>query len=205
MKKYIVLLLSFFFFSLQLVSQSIDKIVNKNIYISYYSNTLKVPLYVEYDLFRGGGSVSRKNMRFIEEETTAKNKDYAKSGFDRGHLVSAEDFAFDKQLESLTFSYYNVFPQHPKLNRGSWKAWEAKIREESQRYPLKIFVGGIYSTKKIKNKIGVPDYCWKVVINKKTGKLMHVLLFKNDETQAAFRTTLDDLQKKINYKINFKR
>ena len=34
---------------------------------------------------------------------------------------------------------------------------------------------------------------------------MHVLLFKNDETQAAFRTTLDDLQKKINYKINFKR
>jgi endonuclease G len=144
-------------------------------------------------------------MRFIEEETTAKNKDYAKSGFDRGHLVSAEDFAFDKQLESLTFSYYNVFPQHPKLNRGSWKAWEAKIREESQRYPLKIFVGGIYSTKKIKNKIGVPDYCWKVVINKKTGKLMHVLLFKNDETQAAFRTTLDDLQKKINYKINFKR
>ena len=163
MKKYIVLLLSFFFFSLQLVSQSIDKIVNKNIYISYYSSKLKVPLYVEYDLFRGGGSVSRKNMRFIEEETTAKNKDYAKSGFDRGHLVSAEDFAFDKQLETLTFSYYNVFPQHPKLNRGSWKAWEAKIREESHRYPLKIFVGGIYSTKKIKNKIGVPDYCWKVV------------------------------------------
>ena len=66
-------------------------------------------------------------------------------------------------------------------------------------------MGGIYSTKKIKNKLGVPDYCWKVVINKKTGKLMHVLLFKNDETQAAFRTTLDDLQKKINYKINFKR
>jgi hypothetical protein len=34
---------------------------------------------------------------------------------------------------------------------------------------------------------------------------MHVLLFKNDETQATFRTTLDDLQKKINYKINFKK
>jgi endonuclease G len=113
MKKYIALCLTLLFFSLQLTSQNIDKVVNKNIYTSYYSIKLKVPLYIEYDLFKGGGSVSRKNMRFIEEETTAKNKDYAKSGFDRGHLVSAEDFAFDKQLEILTFSYYNVFPQHP--------------------------------------------------------------------------------------------
>jgi endonuclease G len=203
MKKHLVLWFSLLLISLQLLSQNIDKVVNKQIYISYYSIKLKVPLYVEYDLFRGGGSVSRKNMRFIEEETTAKNKDYAKSGFDRGHLVSAEDFAFDKKLENLTFSYYNVFPQHPKLNRGSWKAWEAKIREESKKYPLKIYVGGIYSTNKIKNKIGIPDYCWKVVLNKQNGRLLHVLLFKNDATQATYRTTLSDLQKKLSYKINF--
>lgn len=183
--------------------QDIDKIVNKQIYTSYYSTKLKAPLYVEYELYNGGGNVSRKNMRFIEEDKTAKNKDYSRSGYDRGHLVSAEDFAYSSELEKLTFSYFNVFPQHPKLNRGSWKSWEHKIREESKKNPLKIYVGGIYGSKTIKNKIAIPDYCWKVVYNKKSQRLLHVLLFKNDSTQMVIRTTLESLRKQLNYNVNF--
>ena len=52
MKKYIALCLTLLFFSLQLISQNIDKVVNKNIYTSYYSIKLKVPLYIEYDLLK---------------------------------------------------------------------------------------------------------------------------------------------------------
>jgi endonuclease G len=199
-----IFLLLFVFVNLSIsFCQEIDKVVNKQIYTSYYSIKLKVPLYIVYELNNGGGDVSRKGMRFIEESITANNKDYSKSGYDRGHLVSAEDFAFNKYLEELTFSYFNVFPQHPKLNRGSWKAWENKIRLESKRSPLKIYVGGIYGTNKIKNKIAIPDYCWKVVYNKKTQRLLHVLLFKNDATQMVIRTTLDGLRSKLNYNINF--
>jgi DNA/RNA endonuclease G (NUC1) len=55
----------------------------------------------------------------------------------------------------------------------------------------------------IKNKIAIPDYCWKVVYNKKTQRLLHVLLFKNDATQMVIRTTLDGLRSKLNYNINF--
>ena len=201
MKKLVVLF--YLFLSCQLFGQKIDKVVEKQIYRSYFSYTLKSPLYVVYDLYNGGGSFSRKNLRFLEEEGTAKNKDYAKSGYDKGHLVNAEDFAYDPELEKKTFSLYNVFAQHPKLNRGSWKTWEIIIRNESKKWPLKIYVGAIYGQRKIKGKITIPEYCWKVVINKKTGLVMHSLIFKNDETEATSRITLQELKSKLNYPIDF--
>jgi endonuclease G len=202
MKKPFFLIL--LFFSYQLTAQKIDRVIDKQIYRSFFSFELKSPLYVEYELYNGGGDFSRKNLRFAEEEGTAKNKDYAKSGYDKGHLVSAEDFAYDGVLEKKTFSLYNVFAQHPKLNRGSWKTWETTIRNESKKWPLKIYVGAIYGNRKINGKIVIPEYCWKVVINKKTGLLMHALIFKNDETQAASRITLKELKDKLNYPIEFK-
>jgi endonuclease G len=184
-------------------SQKIDKIIDKEIYTSYYSNSLKVPLYVVYYLSNGGGNYSRAKLRFIQEKNTAKNSDYSKSGYDRGHLVSAEDFAYDHRKQSLTFSYYNCFPQTQSLNRGSWKVWETTIRIESKRWPLKIFTGGIYGQKKIRGRIGIPDYCWKVVYNQKSGLILHALIFSNDNIGSVRRTTLSELKSLLKYPVNF--
>jgi DNA/RNA endonuclease G (NUC1) len=122
--KIIFIQVVFFLCFIQSFSQKIDQVVNKEIYTSHYSNDLRVPLYVVYYLNNGGGDFSRAKLRFIEGFKTAKNSDYAKSGYDRGHLVSAEDFAYDYRKQSLTFSYYNCFPQTRHLNRGPWKVWE---------------------------------------------------------------------------------
>ena len=96
---------------------------------------------------------------FRQEFRSASNLDYIKSGYDRGHLVSAEDYAYNQMFDFQTFSYYNCFPQSKKLNRGSWKSWEMKIREESQKWPLKIYVGGIYGDKKLTIKLAY----WNIV------------------------------------------
>jgi DNA/RNA endonuclease G (NUC1) len=190
-------------FSFTTFGQKIDQIVNKEIYTSYFSNELKVPLYVVYYLNNGGGDFSRSKLRFIEERNTAKNSDYSKSGYDRGHLVSAEDFAFDYRKEALTFSYYNCFPQTKRLNRGSWKAWENTIRNESKRWPLKIYIGGIYGNKRIRGKVGIPDYCWKVIYNQKTGLILHALIFTNDNIGTVRRTTVSELKKILQYPVEF--
>jgi len=182
-------------------SQKVDTVIDKKIYKSYYSYNLKVPLYIIYYLHKGGGNSTRTN--FKEEYKSAKSSDYVKSGFHRGHLVSAEDFAYSQDLENLTFSYYNCFPQYPRLNMGPWKSWEMKIRQESQIWPLKIYVGGIYGNKKLKNSVAVPDYCWKVVFNQKTGLILHVLMFKNDETCETKRVTLSDIQRLTGLHIPF--
>ena len=192
-----------FLFFIQSFSQKIDQIVNKEIYTSYYSTELKVPLYVVYYLNNGGGDYPRDKLRFIEGFKTAKNSDYSKSGYDRGHLVSAEDFAFDYRKESLTFSYYNCFPQTRKLNRGSWKVWESTIRNESKRWPLKIYTGGIYGNRRIRGKVGIPDYCWKVVYNQKSGLILHALIFTNDNIGAVRRTTVSELKKILQYPVEF--
>lgn len=150
MKIYILFL--YLIISNNLIDQRIDKVIDKQIYTSYFSYSLKGPLFVVYDLYNGGGDNSRKNLRFKEEFDTAKNK----------------DFAYNSDFEKLTFSLYNIFPQDSKLNRGVWKTWETTIRNESKKWPLRIYVGAIYGTRKIKGKIAIPEYCWKVVINKKT-------------------------------------
>ena len=181
--------------------QKVDSIIDKKIYTSYYSFNLRVPLYITYNLQNGGGDSKRTN--FKQEYKSAISSDYVKSGYDRGHLVSAEDFAYNQSLEDLTFSYYNCFPQNPKLNRGPWKSWEMKIREESKIWPLKIYVGGIYGNLKLKNRVAIPQYCWKVVYNLKTKLLLHVLLFENNESCKTIRVTLSQLKEMLPVKIDF--
>lgn len=190
-------------FSFTTFGQKIDQIVNKEIYTSYFSNELKVPLYVVYYLNNGGGDFSRSKLRFKEEPNTAKDSDYTKSGYDRGHLVSAEDFAYDYRKQSITFSYYNCFPQTKHLNRGPWKSWENTIRNESKRWPLKIYIGGIYGNRRIRGKVGIPDYCWKVIYNQKTGLILHALIFTNDNIGTVRRTTVSELKKILQYPVEF--
>ena len=184
-------------------AQRIDTVVQKPAYTSYYSYSVKSPLYVVYYLYKGGGDCSRKQLSFTKEYRSASNKDYAKSGYDRGHLANAEDFAFDCSMEKCTFSYYNCIPQHQKLNRGSWKVWETTIRKESQRDRLKIYTGAIYGKQTIGSGVGVPNYCWKIVYNTRTKLIMHALLFKNDASEAVQRITTKQLSAMLGYPIVF--
>jgi DNA/RNA endonuclease G (NUC1) len=142
-------------------------------------------------------------LSFAKEYRSATNKDYLKSGYDRGHLANAEDFAYDCEKEKCTFSYYNCIPQHPQLNRGSWKSWESTIRKESQKDRLKIYTGAIYGKQKIGNGVAVPDYCWKLVYNTRTKLILHALLFKNDATEQVQRITPSQLKQLLGYPIAF--
>lgn len=193
----------FVLFSVVASAQQIDTVIRKHVYTSYYSYAVKSPLYVVYYLYKGGGSCSRQKLSFVKEYRSATNKDYLKSGYDRGHLVNAEDFAFDCEKERCTFSYYNCIPQHRTLNRGSWKSWETTIRKESQKDMLKIYTGAIYGKQTIGSGVGVPDYCWKIVYNTRTKLIMHALLFKNDATESVQRITPSQLKQLLGYPINF--
>ncbi len=185
-------------------SQKVDTIIHKEAYDSYYSYTVKNPLYVVYHLYKGGGDCSRQAFRFISDSATADGDDYKKHGYDKGHLANAEDFAYDCNKEKSTFSYYNCLPQTPKLNRGIWKTWETKIRNESQQQHLKIVCGGFFnSTHTIGNGVQVPTYCWKIVLNEETGTLIHCLLFPNDDSDTFKETSLEELKKTINYILHY--
>jgi len=181
---------------------TVDQVVTNNVYTSYFNYTLHEPLYVAYKLYHGGGGCKRTHMHFKTGNVanSATLDDYKHSLFDEGHLCPAEDEAFDCEREELTFRYYNCLPQTPKLNRGIWKTWETQVRKESQTDSLLVLCGGIFGNKKI-GAATVPDYCWKIVYNMGSNRLLYCLLFPNDESNAVERATVDDIRQKTGYPL----
>lgn len=177
MKNLILLLLIGIYFPV--MAQRIDTVYKTSIYESYVSYETKTPLFVKYKLYNGGGNCSRIAMTFKYEFNSLTDYDYKHSDYYKGHLVPAEDFAYNCDLGKLTFSYYNVIPQCSKLNRGSWKTLEIRIREISKKDSLLIICGG-FEFQKIKNLM-VPEYCFKIFKNLRTNQV-NCYLFENNKT-----------------------
>jgi endonuclease G, mitochondrial len=180
-----------------------QKIINKGIYKANFSNTLHQPRWVSYKLYKGGGDCDRDGMNFKCDEAgleCATDEDYAHSGYDKGHLANAEDFASDCDKDELTFRYYNCLPQTVNLNRGIWKRNETEIRKWSQDEKLYIICGGFFGSKKVGNS-AVPNYCWKVVQSVKTKKVLFCGWFKNSTPAKLDTLTIPELEAKLNSKI----
>lgn len=192
------------FVSHTLFSQVCDTILKNEVYESCISYQLRMPIQVKYKLYKGGGDCSREDFRFSSEiKNISGDTEYTRSGYDRGHLVNAEDFAYDCTKDELTFRYYNCLPQTPNLNRGVWKKWENTVRNYSQTDSLLIICGGIWSESNIKtNRLNVPVYCWKVVMSLSTHQVKHVLLFTNEKKGSSVReVSLKELEGLLKYKL----
>jgi DNA/RNA endonuclease G (NUC1) len=182
-------------------------VIDEGIYKSYFSPSLREPLYVIYTLHYSTATHCEQTFEFtVTRPGTATGKDYAETGqiYDKGHLANAEDFRANCDDLKKTYQYFNCVPQTETLNRGIWKTWEKKIRAESEKTNLLIVCGAIYGTKTIgPDKLVIPDYCWKIVYkesNKK--KPIHVLYFPNDESRSVDTTlTVTKLKKKMGYKL----
>jgi endonuclease G len=182
----------------------VDTIIRNGVYESHFNLEIKEPLFVTYKLYKGGGDCSRIGFRFKNDTKIpmATIKDYASSGYDQGHLASAEDYANDCVADEKTFRFYNCLPQTPNLNRGIWKKWESEIRKESQIKELYIITGGHFPTKiTIGNGVWVPTHCFKVVQDVKTKKIKHVLFFTNTNDATCTIMTLKGLEKILGYKL----
>ena len=198
--KHLILILLFPLFS---IGQQIDTVIVTPIYKAYISKQLKQPVYVKYKLYKGGGTCKRPTQFTNPTKLNLLDTQYEKSGYDRGHLANAEDFAYDCTAIEQTFRYYNVLPQTHNLNRGIWKQWEEKIRTASQTDSLLVFAGGIWETHAIKHNMRIPTKCWKVVYNLSKNQIMYIVIFTNTQLSLYHNVTLNDLQNRIGFKLDF--
>jgi endonuclease G len=174
------------------------------VYKVNFSNTWHVPKYVSYYLYKGGGPCDRKPFHFKNDRNdlqTATDKDYSNSGYEKGHLANAEDFAFDCEKDEMTFRYYNCLPQTPNLNKGPWKTNETEIREWSQKEKLYIICGGVFGSTVMGNGVAVPTYCWKVVQSARTKKILFCGWFSNTSHATVENITVAELEKRLKSKI----
>ena len=172
-------------------------------YIKYKTNTfsiiydtlMKVPMCATYKLYKGGGDCSRKSFYFKKAPFSATSKDYATTGYDQGHLVNAEDFAYSCTEEAKTFTYYNCSPQTPQLNRGIWKVKENSTRTQSQYDSLNVIVGCLIMKKHktIGKGVAVPEYYYRIVQSLTTKKIVSCVLFTNTNRPTLQYVTYEQL------------
>ena len=125
----------------------------------------------EEELVKNAGRTD--DFRSDPEITTgsASPADYKKSGYDRGHLSPAADFAFDEKAMSETFYMSNMSPQKGSLNRGIWKDLESEVRLWAKNFGRVYVVSGPVLEKSAseyqaigENGVSVPEFYYKVIL-----------------------------------------
>jgi endonuclease G len=170
----------------------------------------KVPVWVSYTLVpeHAIGCVERSNAfaadQSLEQDQRAAPADYAKTGYDIGHVAPDGDMSWDDTVEHESFILTNMTPQLPGLNRGIWKLLESDVRAWAyeRNHTLLIYAGPIYfpeTDKTIGNDhVDVPISFYKIVVDTTTNEVL-AFVFPQAEglgkDLTKMRSTVADVQK----------
>lgn len=149
------------------------------------------------------GTASRTD-RFLEDPAirtgSATDNDYKGSGYDRGHLAPAADMKWSEEAMSASFYFSNMSPQRPSFNRGVWKRAEEQVRDWALHYDAVYVTTGPVLNNIIahigNNKVSVPAYYYKTVLDKKMEKAI-AMLIPNEGSKAelqSFCISVDSLE-----------
>jgi endonuclease G len=117
--------------------------------------------------------VAERTNKFLSDPMvktgSADNGDYAKSGYDRGHLAPAADMGWSAKTMSESFYFSNMSPQVPAFNRGIWKRTEELIRTWAIAYDSLYIVTGPVLNGNLPsigaNQVSIPQYYYKVILD----------------------------------------
>lgn len=188
-----------------------EQIIRHTGYTVSYNKDLKLPNWVSYELTRQEtkGKEKRSN-RFIADPLVkgyiATNEDYARSGYDKGHMAPAADMKWSAAAMKESFYFSNMCPQHPQLNRRGWKKLEEKIRDQAMEDSAIIIICGPILKQPVKtigkNKVAVPQRFFKVVLSPYV-KPMRAMGFLFNNAQAVeplstYAVSIDSIEKLTN-------
>lgn len=133
---------------------------------------------------------------------TANDKDYAGSGYDRGHLAPAGDMGWSAQAIYESFYYSNISPQTPGFNRGIWKRLETQVRNWAAENEAVYVVTGPILTPGLStigfSKVSVPQYYYKVILDYRNPGVKAIgFIMRNassGEPLQEFAVTIDSVE-----------
>jgi endonuclease G len=163
----------------------------------------KVPRVVVYHLTGEHtlGCLPRKNNFHVERSIPpsgrATSADYEKSGYDRGHQAPAEDFAWDAEQSSDSFSMANMAPQLPGLNRQGWERLEETVRAWAwQRKAVDVYVGPILSNQPwaIGSGVAIPSAFFKLIVDPATWEAISFVFPQTTVEKGDLTPYLEDVK-----------
>lgn len=133
----------------------------------------------------------------LPEDEQAELRDYARSGFDRGHMVPAGNMP-TPQAQYESFSLANIVPQNPRNNQRLWAGIEAAVRRLAiERGELYILTGPLFldaELQRIGGRVLVPSHIYKLVYDPKQQRAAAYLV-ENTATDAYRVVTVEELER----------
>jgi endonuclease G len=198
----------------QYQAQPGDQELCKTNYAVIHRCGAKAPVAVFEHLTRDkiiGGFKRRDDFRPDPEVTAncqAHLTDFAGQPYDRGHLSPAGNNTQSAQIMSESFFLSNMVAQVPNNNRGIWKQLETWERDWAMKGgDFYIISGGIFlpNHKIIGNGVGVPDYLYKIIVEKSSGQVMAYLM-PNAPLPVVdlpkYQTTMTEIERATGMRFN---
>lgn len=175
-----------------------------------HSGITHSPLYAVENLTServlGAKTINRKDA-FHEEERIpyderATLKDYARSGYDRGHMAPSDDMS-DMSMQEESFSLANMVMEDPQNNRVLHFGIEKEVRKLAKRNGnVYVATGSAFTENEIEKKgnVMVPNVIWKAVyvpLTKQTSAYWE----ENDNSLQYEIISMQELRKRIGIDI----
>jgi endonuclease G len=160
-------------------SSKCDRVIKNQVVTSCYKDKLKSVNKVAYVL--DSKNVNKVNLKkrgnwhynnAIPKKLRSHNKDYVRTGYDKGHLAPDSGFDFDKKVLSNTYDLnINAIPMAAKVNRKTWIKSEKYSKQTASKLGyLQVIDFAVFSNHPKtmgKNKIAIAKGFYKILINKK--------------------------------------
>lgn len=165
-------------------------------YLTAVDLNAMIPAWVAYSVNRDSAvGCELRSSRFypdlsVPAASRAEPSDYARSGYDMGHLAPAADMAWDQNVQTESFIMTNVSPQTPNLNRGAWKLLETHVRAWSlDGRRLTVYTGGIWDNnpRRIGKGVVIPTYFYKIIVDLDTDESLGFMMPNGDKIPTNLR------------------
>lgn len=134
----------------------------------------------------------------LPADDRAELKDYAHSGYDRGHMAPSGDMP-NKHAQYESFSLANMIPQNPNNNQNLWAGIEDSVRKFAKyRGELYVITGPIFdgaSVERINFRVLVPSQIFKAIYDP-VGQAAAAYIAPNARGSAYQVISIADLEKR---------
>jgi endonuclease G len=171
-----------------------------------HSGVTRTPLWsaehLTSDNIQAAKNLSRENSFHPESRLPLKARaelsDYARSGYDRGHMAPNGDMP-DRDTQHESFTLANMVPQDAEVNRHIWAGIEGVVRKMAQKegdlYVITgpAFIGG--NLQKVGNVL-VPTHLYKLVYSPR--QRAGAAFFIENRADASYETlSIAQLEDKV--------
>jgi endonuclease G, mitochondrial len=162
-------------FGLPVCRGSQQELADRAYFVLCHDAERKVPAWVGYESkpHPSPAEPSPRPSRFRADnrlqQRGAEDTDYRHSGYARGHLAPAADFAWSPDALRATYVLSNVVPQLQCVNAGAWAFVERTVRAlAAASDSIYVFSGPLFQDPALEvigaGRVAVPSHFYKVVL-----------------------------------------